>query len=220
MKPKVLLFDAYGTLFDVDSVVKKCDELYPDIGQRISMLWRTKQIEYAMQHQLMGRYIDFYEVTKKALRYAVETCEATMSDYTEQELMDAYLQLNVYEEVKEVLTYLKEKGYILAIFTNGPKQMIEPLVRHHRMQHLFDEVISVDEIKQYKPTMASYHHAKNKLNVEREEVLFFSSNSWDIAGAKNYGFSTIWVNRQQNVNEHPELAPNMVVHSLREMVKK
>ncbi|MBM7702399.1 haloacid dehalogenase type II [Metabacillus iocasae] len=220
MKPKAIIFDAYGTLFDVHSVVKKCNEYYPDIGQRISVLWRTKQIEYAMQHQLMGRYVDFYELTKKALRYAVEACEAAMSEETEQELMNAYLQLNVYDEVKEVLTYLKEKGYTLAIFTNGPKHMIEPLVRYHRMQHLFQDVISVDEIKQYKPTMASYHYAKNKLNIEREEVLFLSSNTWDIAGAKNYGFSTAWVNRQHNVAEHLELAPNVVIQSLADLVKK
>ncbi|TYR79331.1 haloacid dehalogenase type II [Priestia megaterium] len=220
MKFKAILFDTYGTLFDVHTVVKICNELYPGKGEQISYLWRLKQVEYAMQSQLMGRYADFYQLTNQSLKYAVEASGFTLTDEAERILMDTYLKLNVYRETKQVLAYLKEKGYILAIFTNGPKQMIAPLLAHHRLNHLFDDVISVDEIKQYKPAMASYHYATNKLGINREQILFLSSNTWDVAGAKNYGFSTAWVNRKGNVIEHPDLAPDVVIQDLTQLIKK
>ncbi len=219
MKFKAILFDAYGTLFDVHTVIETCEEYYPDKGTKISQLWRQKQIEYAMQSQIMGRYVDFYELTKKSLRYAVDVVDEGITPGSEEALLHAYSRLNLYSEVKQVLAYLKEKGYLLAIFTNGPKHMIDPLVAHHKLAPLFDDVISVDEIKQFKPAMASYHYAANKLEVERDEVLFLSSNPWDIAGAKNYGFSTVWVNRHQQVPEHRELTPNRVIHDLTNLVK-
>lgn len=219
MKFKTILFDAYGTLFDVHTVIETCDKLYPERGESISHLWRLKQIEYAMQYQLMGRYVDFYTLTNQSLKYAAEANGIDLTEHEEKVLMSAYMKLNVYDEVKEVLAYLKEKGYRLAIFTNGPKHMIDPLVSYHHMNHLFEDVISVDEIKQYKPTMASYHYAKNKMNAKREEVLFLSSNTWDIAGAKNYGFATAWVNRKGNVAEHKELQPNVIIKSLNQLIK-
>ncbi|WP_374055292.1 haloacid dehalogenase type II [Rossellomorea sp. FM04394] len=203
---KAFVFDAYGTLFDVHSVIEKCNELFPDKGEEISQVWRQKQLEYSFLRQLMGTYTTFFSITKDALHYACKQVGVGLSEKKEKELLSAYLKLNHYEEVKGVLEKLNP--YQKAIFSNGSLDMLSPLVEHSSFGHLVDDVLTVDEVKQFKPTPMSYQLVLEKLGVRREEVLFMSSNPWDIAGATNFGFYTAWINRQDKVMDELGVRPH------------
>ncbi|ASF38910.1 haloacid dehalogenase, type II [Halobacillus halophilus] len=209
---KALVFDAYGTLFDVHSVGKECNEIFPNKGDEISQSWRKKQLEYFFLRQLMERYKPFDEITKDALNYACKENGVELSEENEERLMNAYLELELFEEVESVLKELSEKK--LVVFSNGSVNMIEPLVEQSSINEYIDEVISADEIKQYKPTPAAYNHALERLDVKREEVLFMSSNPWDITGAKSFGFNTAWINRKELVAEELNIQPDSVYSDL------
>jgi 2-haloacid dehalogenase len=214
-KPKIkaFVFDAYGTLFDVHSVIEKCNELFPGKGETISGIWRQKQLEYSFLRQLMGRYTTFFEITRDALHYACKEAGAELTDETEKELIDSYLKLQHYEETEEVLKKLE--GYQTAIFSNGSFDMLSPLVEQSPFASLLDEVLSVDEVKQFKPTPMSYQLVLDKLGVRREEVLFMSSNTWDIAGAASFGFYTAWINRQGKEMDELGVKPHYEYGDLR-----
>jgi 2-haloacid dehalogenase len=214
---KAFVFDAYGTLFDVHSVTDKCNELFPEKGEEISQLWRQKQLEYSFLRQLMGTYKTFYSITKDALYYACVQIGVDLSDEKEKKLLDSYLELAHYEEVEGVLGELK--SYQTAIFSNGSLDMLIPLVEQSSFGHLLDEVLTVDEVKQYKPTPMSYQLVLQKLEVKREEVLFMSSNPWDIAGASNFGFNTAWINRQDRVMDELGVKPHFVYKDLNGIVE-
>ncbi|WP_371018879.1 haloacid dehalogenase type II [Pseudalkalibacillus sp. JSM 102089] len=209
---KALVFDAYGTLFDVHSVGKECNEVFPSKGDAISQSWRKKQLEYFFLRQLMQRYKPFDDITKDALNYACKENGAELSKENEKRLMDAYLKLDLFEEVETVLQQLSQKK--LVVFSNGSKNMIDPLVEQSNIQLSIDLVISADEIKQYKPTPAAYNHALEKLELKREEILFMSSNPWDITGAKSFGFHTAWINRKDLVYEELNIQPDTVYSDL------
>nr|WP_226658692.1 haloacid dehalogenase type II [Pseudalkalibacillus hwajinpoensis] len=211
---KAFVFDAYGTLFDVFSVIEKCEELYPNKGNQISQTWRKKQLEYSYLRQMMGNYRPFSEVTRDALRYAVEEAGAELTQENEDSLLEAYQHLTVYEEVPKVLKKLKEEGVTLAIFSNGSHDMLDPLVKQSPLAEYLDYVISADDIKQFKPTPASYTHALTFLELKRENILFMSSNGWDISGAKNFGFHTAWINRNQTPVEQLQLPPDTIYADL------
>lgn len=191
---KAVVFDVYGTLFDVESIQKDCEEHFPGKGEAVSSLWRSKQLEYAFLRQLMGQYEPFNIVTKDSLSYALEIHECSYTDEVIQELMNAYNQLSPFEETEGILRHFQGKK--LAVFSNGPDEMLDPLLRNAGFRHFFDAVVSVDGVKQYKPTTASYAYLVKQLHVRREKVLFVSSNGWDIAGAANFGFRTAWINRK------------------------
>ncbi|MFZ0476528.1 MAG: haloacid dehalogenase type II, partial [Halobacillus sp.] len=205
---KALVFDAYGTLFDVHSVGKECNEIFPNKGDEISQSWRKKQLEYFFLRQLMERYKPFDEITKDALNYACKENGVELSEENEERLMNAYLELELFEEVENVLKELSDKK--LVVFSNGSVNMIDPLVEQSSTNDYIDEVISADEIKQYKPTPAAYNHALERLDVKREEILFMSSNPWDITGAKSFGFNTAWINRKELVAEELDIQPDSV----------
>ena len=209
---KAFVFDVYGTLFDVHSVKEATETLYPGKGEAISQAWRKKQVEYSFLRQLMGTYRSFWEITKDALRYALKENERSMPSEIEEFLMEAYLHLTPFPEVHEVLLQLRNKT--LAVFSNGSHDMLDPLIDHSLFGELFDDVVSVDEVKQYKPTPAAYDHALHTLKVSREEVLFISSNGWDISGAKNFGFHTAWINRNKLPIEELELYPDAIYEDL------
>ncbi|WP_031545619.1 haloacid dehalogenase type II [Salinicoccus luteus] len=203
---KALVFDAYGTLYDVHSVKAACDAIFPEKGEAISAAWRKKQLEYFFQRQLMGRYRPFDEVTRDALRYACKAEGAKLTKENEDVLMEAYLELELFEEVKDVLGKLSDRQRV--VFSNGSENMIDPLVSGSGIAGDIDMVISADEIKQYKPAAAAYAHALDQLGVEREEVLFMSSNSWDIMGAASFGFHTAWINRGHAQPETLDVQPD------------
>ncbi|RPK10848.1 haloacid dehalogenase type II [Priestia endophytica] len=193
---KGLIFDVYGTLFDVHSVETKCDTLFKGKGKEISTLWHQKQIEYSFLRQLMGQYKPFSEITLQSLKYALNQLDISYSKEEITILMETYKELTPYTEVEDALQKLAHKKLI--VFSNGSRDMLEPLIENSPIARFLDMTINVDDIKQYKPTPASYTHALNKLNLKREEILFLSSNGWDISGAKSFGFQTSWINRTRS----------------------
>ncbi|WP_261129266.1 haloacid dehalogenase type II [Bacillus sp. Marseille-Q3570] len=213
---KAIVFDVYGTLFDVHSVIEECEIHFPQKGEEISKVWRQKQLEYSFLRGLMGNYRPFWSITKDALKYACKSEGVELSDSIEKALLSAYLQLKPYPEVEEVLERLS--GFQLAVFSNGSEDMLHPLIEHNRLQSHFSNLISVNGIKRFKPHPDSYLYALEQLGVERHEVLFLSSNTWDIAGAKTFGFQVAWVNRTGGVMDELGVVPHHVLQDLTELI--
>ncbi|SIS46033.1 haloacid dehalogenase type II [Salimicrobium flavidum] len=209
---KALVFDAYGTLFDVHSVRDECNRWFPDKGEAISQTWRDKQLNYFFLRQLTERYKPFDQVTKEALRYACKANEATLTSEAEDALMEAYRNLELFDEVEEVLSVLGDKR--LVVFSNGSPTMIDPLIQRSNISGYIDEVLSADEVKQYKPVPAAYSYAQQALGLEKEDILFMSSNPWDITGASSYGFRTAWINRNGLPKEELDIQPEVEYDSL------
>ena len=210
-----LVFDAYGTLFDVNSVVGLCDELWPGKGERLGQLWRTRQLEYTWQRSLMQRYEDFSHVTEAGLRYACAALGLSLGDAQRRRLMDAYLHLAAFPEVREALASLS--GLRLAILSNGSPAMLDPVVANAGLGGVFKAVISVDGLKQYKPAPAVYQLAVDRLRVPKERIGFVSSNCWDACGAKSYGFTTFWINRSGAPVDELGAAPDHIIRNLTEL---
>ncbi|MCM3598605.1 haloacid dehalogenase type II [Metabacillus idriensis] len=209
---KAFVFDVYGTLFDVHSVKKKGDELYEGKGEELSKVWRQKQLEYSFLRQIMGSYESFLTITRDSLRYALHSLELKDVKVHEDALIAEYTKLSHYPETEKVLSQLNHKK--LAIFSNGSHDMLDPLIKQSGLSPFFDHVISVDEGKQYKPSPASYTLVLKELGVKREEVLFMSSNGWDISGAKNFGFRAAWINRGGLPEEELGLSPDSIYSDL------
>ena len=187
------VFDAYGTLFDVHSAVRRYSNQIKE-SEAVSALWRAKQLEYTWLRSLMGRYVDFWQVTADALDFALETYGIS-DTVIRQDLLQAYMTLSCYSEVPDVLDRLKRKGIRCAILSNGSPQMLSSAVKNSGLSEFFDAVISVDMIGQYKPDPRVYRLAVDELKVEKSKIAFQSSNAWDAAGANAYGFNVVWVNR-------------------------
>lgn len=212
MTIQALVFDVYGTLFDVHSVKEQAEALYPDHGEAISKRWREKQLEYSFLRQLNGQYVPFSQVTQDALRYALLELKLHVTEEQITMLMDTYLKLDVYPEVSSVLETMADKR--LVVFSNGSHDMLDPLIEQSGLADRFEHLVSVDDIKQYKPAPASYMHALNTLGLKREEILFMSSNGWDITGAKSFGFKTAWINRNGLPVEELNLDPDRIYDDL------
>jgi 2-haloacid dehalogenase len=187
------VFDAYGTLFDVHSAVGRHTDRLPD-SSAVSMLWRTKQLEYTWLRSLMDRYVDFWQITQDALDFALNTyrvADAALKD----DLMQAYLELSCYPEVPAVLNELKSRGFRCAVLSNGSPEMLGSAVKNSGLDDVFDAVISIDAIGIYKPDPRVYQMAVDQLGVSPSEIAFQSSNAWDAAGAGAVGFKVAWINR-------------------------
>ncbi len=191
---KACVFDAYGTLFNVHSAVAENQEAVGESADRVSAMWRRKQLEYTWLRSLMGRYVDFEQVTADALNYALETFNKNDS-MLHSKLMGAYRSLSCYSEVPGVLKKLGEAGLQRAILSNGSPEMLTAAVNSSGLGDSFESVISVDELKIYKPTPIVYQRCCDQLDVSPGEVLFHSSNAWDAVGAKSFGFNVAWINR-------------------------
>jgi 2-haloacid dehalogenase len=217
LKPKAFLFDAYGTLFDVHSVVR-CEEanLSGDV-QALSQLWRRKQIEYTWLRALMERYEDFWHITEAALRSAVRQLSMQAADWQIERLMQAYLRPAAFAEVRSALEALN--GSPLAILSNGSPGMLDAAVRGNGLESYFTEIISADRVKTYKPSPRVYALGPKLLNVSAEEILFVSSNSWDVAGAKAFGYPVCWCDRSGTETEDWGGAPDFTVHRLDQIVE-
>ncbi|WP_342752434.1 haloacid dehalogenase type II [Alkalicoccus saliphilus] len=192
---KTFVFDVYGTLFDVHSIGTACETYFPGIGESISETWRQKQIQYTFLRQAMGKYVPFSDVTRDALRFAAELHGRPLTLREEDELLKAYQSLSLFPESLEVLSNLKEKGHSLIVFSNGDPVMLHPLLEQAQITGYLDHILSVDTVKQYKPTPAAYNLILDAVEVPRSEIIFLSSNGWDISGAKAFGFTTAWINR-------------------------
>lgn len=212
--PSALVFDAYGTLFDVHSVIDRCERCWPGKGTQLSQLWRAKQLEYTWQRSLMKRYAPFSQVTREALGFSCEFLGLSLSSQDEGILMEEYLQLKTYPDVSETLRTLK--GRKLAILTNGSPDMIDPLVRNSGLR--FDAVLSVDELRIYKPAPEVYELAVRRLGTPRENIVFVSSNCWDAIGAKSFGFTVYWINRTGAPVDRLGLRPDKIGSGLDEVL--
>ncbi len=214
---KALVFDAYGTLFDVHSVIALCDELFPGQGAQLSQTWRAKQLEYTWLKSLMGRYQDFGKVTEAALKFACKSLKLDCPPESRKRLMQAYLHLETYPEVKEALAALSHCK--LAILSNGSPGMLKALVRNNGLTKAFDKVISVDEVKIYKPSPKVYALTPKKLKVKKSEIGFVSSNFWDICGASSFGLRTFWINRAGNPADELGSKPYTAVSRLSDLTQ-
>ena len=212
---KALVFDAYGTLFDVHSVISICNQLFPDRGAALSQAWRAKQLEYTWLRSLMGHYEDFWQVTESALIVACQTLNLPCEPARRAQLMDAYLHLEPYPDVRPALTALAD--YSLAILSNGSSRMLQAAVASAGLEGLFSHVISVDEAKIYKPSPRVYQLASQKMGLPAAAIGFVSSNAWDVIGAKAVGFWTCWVNRSNAPEEELGFTPDVIVSSLTDL---
>ena len=210
---KALVFDAYGTLFDVHSVVSLCNRMFPDNGAELSMIWRRKQLEYSWLRSLEGQYEDFWRVTESALIFACRSLGLSCPTELRQNLMEAYLALDIFADVEPGLRELSQ--YKLAILSNGSPAMLAAAVENAGLKFLFADVISVDEAKVYKPSPQAYSLALRHLGLPAVRIVFISSNFWDIAGAKSFGFRTCWVNRNSLPEEELGISPDITVDSLK-----
>ena len=204
---KHAVFDAYGTLFDVHSAVSQHQEKLAENAQSISAMWRTKQLEYTWLRSLMQRYVNFWQVTQDALDYALESHQIN-DESLRNDLLNAYLQLSCYQEVPETLRKLKELKLGTAILSNGTLEMLDAGVRNSSLNELLDAVFSVDTIRIFKPDPQVYQMAVDQLGCTPQEILFFSSNAWDVSGAATFGFQAVWVNR---FGQAPERLPGTAV---------
>jgi 2-haloacid dehalogenase len=204
MKIKAVVFDAYGTLFDVYSIQTLAEQFYPGQGAAISVMWRDKQIEYTRlitqsdPHPAQGSryYLPFWEITQRALQYTLDRLKLDRTGKAVDELMRQYAQLAPFPENLSVLESLKNAGLATAILSNGSPEMLESAVANAGMKRLLDHCISVDPIRLYKTSPESYGLVQKCMPLEKQEILFVSSNAWDALGATWFGFTTLWVNRQ------------------------
>ena len=192
-RPRAFLFDAYGTLFDVHSVVEAGRPLTDDPAA-LSALWRQKQLEYTWLRSLMGRYEDFWAVTESALRFALKRLSLPATEAHVQPLMDAYLSLTPFPETRAALERLGADAP-LGILSNGSPRMLGSVVDRSGLGPLFRHVLSVDRVRVYKPSSAVYAMGPEAFALPAREILFVSSNAWDVAGARAYGYLTCWCNR-------------------------
>ena len=195
-------FDAYGTLFDVFSVTALCEELFPGNGDGLAQRWRAKQLQYSLLRSLMGRHKDFWLVTQDALVYAAKSLELNLTVARRDRLMEAYLTLAAFPDVRPGLQALRDRGLRLAILSNGEPRMLESAARSAGIDTLLDTIISVEEIKIFKVSPRVYTLGLERLGVGRSALGFVSSNSWDIAGATSAGLTTFWI--QRSAAEPPE----------------
>jgi 2-haloacid dehalogenase len=193
MAIRALVFDAYGTLYDVQSVRSLAAELCGDKGELITQLWRLKQLEYTWLRSLMRRYEDFWSVTRAALEFTLTSVDVAPAAALCDRLMNKYLQLDLYQEAQQALASLRD--YPLAILSNGSPDMLDALVKSSGLAGRFADVISVDRAKRFKPDPQCYALVEPALGVAKDEVMFVSSNGFDIAGAKSYGFKVAWIDR-------------------------
>ena len=212
---KIYVFDAYGTLFDVDHACKEMAIQLGDNWDKLSSIWRQKQLEYSWLYNSMNEYDSFWKITKDSLEYAMNLLSIN-SVKIKNELLDLYFKISAFEEVEEVLKKIKKNKIKTAILSNGSYDMLNSAVKNSKFDELISEVISVDECKKFKPHKDVYNLVIDKFNINKKNCIFFSSNCWDIHGASNFGFQTVWVNRKKNIDE---LLPGQVddqVQSLKE----
>ena len=212
-KIKACVFDAYGTLFDVNAACRELSKEVGDNWEKLASLWRLRQVEYTWLRNSMDEYIDFWKITSDALDYAMETLGIENNELRE-ELLNLYLKLEAYPEVNDLLKKLKQRGLKTGILSNGSMKMLNSAVNNANIREYLDEILSVEECEIYKPSSKVYDLVKIKMQISKENVLFFSSNAWDMHAASNYGFKTIWVNRFNAKLERLPGKPIDIVNSL------
>ena len=211
---KAIIFDAYGTLFDVNSAAEKCKDKIGDKWEGFANYWRTTQLEYTWLRSLMKRHKDFWQVTEESLDKSMKAYEIDSS--MRNELLDLYKILSTFKEVPEVLRLLKKNNYKLAILSNGTPSLLNELVKSNKLDNLFDDLFSIEEVGIYKPDSKVYDIPINKYQIQRNEIAFLSANTWDVSGGGNYGYNSIWVNRSNNTFDNLDYVPK---HQIKDLSK-
>lgn len=223
MKPRAVLFDAYGTLFDVHSVALLAEQLFPGHGQALSQRWRDKQIEYTRLVSMSGadgaRYLPFWELTRFGLRHAGAQLGLALDSAAEERLMNQYRHLSAFPENREVLAELQRRGVSTGILSNGDPDMLAVAVKSAGFADMLQHVISVHPTRRYKTDPAAYALGPATLGRPAREILFVSSNAWDALGATWFGYTTLWVNRSGAPPEALGPAPHHVGRSLRDVLQ-
>lgn len=217
MRVNAVLFDAYGTLFDVHSVVALAESFFPGQGAALSQAWRSRQLEYTWIRTLSSRYVDFWKVTGDALGWAAESMRLSMTPEQNDALLDAYLHLQPFPENLDVLRRLKEAGIILGTLSNGSPAMLESVVDHAGMRDLLSHVLSVDTIRRYKTDASAYSLGTDAVGAAAESIAFVSSNCWDAIGATWFGYRTFWVNRAGAPLDRLDVQPEGTGRSLHDL---
>ncbi len=215
-KIKAIIFDAYGTLFDVNSAAEKCKEKLGDKWEGFANYWRTTQLEYTWLRSLMRRHKDFWQITEDSLDKSMNFYNIDNS--MRSELLNLYKVLSPFTEVRDTLKKLKQSNYKLAILSNGTPDLLNELVVSNQLKDVFDDIFSVEEAGIFKPDSKVYDLPINKYNIEKNEVLFLSANTWDVSGAGNYGYNTVWVNRNNNIFDKLDFEPNQQISNLSELL--
>ena len=216
-KIKVIIFDAYGTLFDVNSAAAKCKEKIGDKWESFANYWRTTQLEYTWLRSLMKRHKDFWQITEDSLDKSLLAFKIDLS--MRSELLNLYKILSTFPEVIDVLKNLKEKKYKLSILSNGTPDLLDVLIKSNNLEKMFDDLFSIEEVGIYKPDANVYNLPIKKYNIAKDEVAFLSANTWDVSGAGNFGFNSIWVNRNKNIFDKLDYIPHNEINNLNELLK-
>tara|TARA_B000000557_G_scaffold228107_1_gene199438 strand:+ start:552 stop:1214 length:663 start_codon:yes stop_codon:yes gene_type:complete len=213
---KAIIFDAYGTLFDVNSAAEKCKDKIGDKWEGFANYWRTTQLEYTWLRSLMKRHKDFWQITEDSLEKSMK--KFNINNNMRNELLNLYKVLSTFSEVKETLQNLKEKNFKLAILSNGTPELLDHLVSTNNLENIFDDIFSIEEVKIYKPDSRVYDLPIKKFKFRKDEIVFLSANTWDVSGAGNYGFNSIWVNRSNNIFDSLDFKPKIEIKSLNELL--
>ena len=214
---KAIIFDAYGTLFDVNSAAEECKDKIGDKWEPFANFWRTTQLEYTWLRSLMKRHKDFWQITEDSLDKSIKAYDIDPS--MKNELLNLYKVLSPFKEVPETLKILKEKDFKLAILSNGTPSLLDELVKSNNLNDLFDDIFSIEEVGIYKPDSKVYDLPIKKYKIEKNEVAFLSANTWDVSGGGNYGFNSIWVNRSNGIFDNLDYKPKNEIKNLNELTK-
>ena len=213
---KAIIFDAYGTLFDVNSAAEKCKDKIGDKWEGFANYWRTTQLEYTWLRSLMKRHKDFWQITEDSLDKSMNAFNINKS--MRSELLNLYKTLNTFPEVKDVLNKLKERNYKLAILSNGTPSLLNELVKSNNIENIFDNIFSIEDVGVYKPDSRVYDIPTKKYQIQKNEVAFLSANTWDVSGGGNYGYNAIWVNRNNNIFDNLDYKAKNEVKNLNHLL--
>ena len=213
---KAIVFDAYGTLFDVNSAAEKCKDNIGDKWEGFANYWRTTQLEYTWLRSLMKRHKDFWQVTEDSLDKSMKAYEIDSS--LRNELLDLYKILSPFKEVPAVLKSLKEKDLKLTILSNGTPTLLNQLVKSNNLDNIFNDIFSIEEVKVYKPNSKVYDIPIKKYQIKKNEVAYLSANTWDVSAGGNYGFNPVWVNRKNSIFDKLDYVPKYQIENLSKLI--
>ena len=216
MKTKAVVFDAYGTLFDVNSAAEKCKDKIGAKWETFANFWRTTQLEYTWLRSLMKRHKNFWDITEDSLEKSMKVFNINKN--MKNELLSLYKILSPYPEVKGVLEDLKKKNFKLAILSNGTLDLLNELVESNKLNNLFDDLFSIEEVKIYKPDPRVYEIPIKKYKIKSDEITFLSANTWDVSGGGNFGYNSIWVNRHNSVFDILDFQPKNEISNLTQLL--
>ncbi len=213
---KAIIFDAYGTLFDVNSAAEKCKDKIGDKWESFANYWRTTQLEYTWLRSLMNRHKDFWQVTEDSLDKSMKAFKINLA--MRSELLNLYKKLSTFPEVKGALNDLKKKNYKISILSNGTPALLNELVSSNNLDNVFDDIFSIEEVGIYKPDSKVYNLPIKKYQIKKDEVAFLSANTWDVSGGGNFGYNSIWVNRNKNIFDNLDYKPKNEVENLTQLL--